>query len=409
MGQMMKNFKTVLAGAAVSAMAISSAQAGGFERGTANLDALFGDRVQVDAGWTFVNPGREYDKVEGLKISGGAPAPLTGGEGEVSKSYNVPYFSLGGRLGGNTNCVGSYAQPWGVNSENNDDLVFHEKVQRLETDEYAFTCGVGMDLSRGRLIFIGGVFMEELHFTQSRNFEEAFGLAGFGDSLIKVSSEAWGWRAGLGYEIPEIALKASLIYRSHTRHDVEGDFINTPFFLLRGGLDPRYSPTVFGASASGEAELPQSVELRFQSGVNQSTLVFGSVKWTDWSVLERVGLNDGITGEEFTGVNVFFRDGWKVNLGVARRLTDRVAASASVTWDKGVSTGWNVYSDTWTFALGTAFNLSEAVQLRLGGAAIYFTEGERTKNETGPTALPYTVSAPAEWGYAGSAQLVAKF
>ncbi|WP_342074994.1 hypothetical protein [Yoonia sp. SS1-5] len=116
-------------------------------------------------------------------------------------------------------------------------------------------------------------------------------------------SDDWGFGYSLGvaYEIPEIALRASLTYDSaiKTEH-------NTRF---NGASVPGLTNT--------SIETPQSVNLKFQTGVREDTLVFGGIRWTDW---DQVTLDPGNGG----GPDQFgFRDGLTYTIGVAHVLNDR--------------------------------------------------------------------------------------
>lgn len=394
---------------AASAALMSVAHAGGFNRGSANLDGLFSDTLGVYSGVTFVAPGRSYSSVTGVRVVGGAPAGFAQGPVEFGDSFAVPYASAGGQIVDNVACVGSYSQPYGADSTYSGAITYHIASQSLATSELGLTCSYRHEIGKGRLSFIGGVFNESIEYKQARNFNLAFGTVG--DSTINVTSDAWGYRVGLAYEIPEIALKASLMYRSQTDHSASGSYGNTPFAILATAAGaPAALIAAYGAqtstTATASASLPQSVELAVQSGIAPGWLAFGNIKWTDWSVLQSITLTEGIAGQPFSTSRFFFKDGWTVTGGVAHRFNDKVAGSASLTWDRGVSTGWDTLTDTWTVASGLAFDVNENVQLRAGGAAIYFSSGTKSKTAS---AVDYTAASPGEWGYALSASASIKF
>lgn len=404
------SLKSIVAGLAASVALTSSAMAGGFNRGSANLDGLFSDSLGVYSGVTYVAPGRSYSSVTGVRVVGGAPAGLAQGNVEFGDSFAVPYASAGGEIFKSVACVGSYSQPYGADSSYTGAITYHIASQSLATRELGLTCSYRYDLGKGRLSFIGGVFNEHIEYNQARNFNLAFGNVG--DSRINVTSDTWGYRLGFAYEIPEIAFKASLMYRSQTDHDATGMYTNTPFATLAvaGGTPPAIAGGLYGAntsaSATTSASLPQSVELAVQSGVAPGWLAFGSVKWTDWSILQSITLVEGLAGQPFSTSRFFFKDGWTVTAGVAHRFNEQLAASASVTWDRGVTSGWDTLTDQWTIAGGVAYDVNENVQFRAGGAAIHFASG--TKSQTA-SAVDYTASSPGEWGYALSASAAIKF
>lgn len=393
----------LLAGCATLA-AVGTADAGGFNRGQANLEGLYGPtQIGLYAGVTYVSPERSYDTITGLipNVPGPPPAvPFSQTDQQFANAYTVPYASVGGRLFGDVNCVGSYAQPFGADSEYSGPITFHTASQKLTTNEYGLTCAYGFDLSKGRLSVIGGAFYETIDYGQARNFA-LFGISG--DSRVDLTADAWGYRLGVGYEIPEYAVKAQLLYRSQTNLDATGEYTNTPFAIL--AQNPIYG-VAMEAPASASASLPQSIDLTVQSGIAEGWLAFGSIKWTDWSVLTDIQVVEGLFGQPFSTTRFFFEDGWTVTGGVGHRFNPSLSGSLSLTWDKGVSTGWDTLTDTWTVAGGLAYDVNSNIQLRAGGAAIYFTEG--TKSQVAGL-LDYTAHSPAEWGYALSVSAAAKF
>lgn len=162
----------------------------------------------------------------------------------------------------------------------------------------------------------------------------------------------------------------------------------------------------FGQERLAATSLLAILDLTVQSGIAEGWLAFGSIKWTDWSVLEDIQVVEGIAGQGFSTTRFFFEDGWTVTGGLGHRFNPSLSGSMSLTWDKGVSTGWDTLTDTWTIAGGLAYDVSSNLQIRGGGAAIYFTEG--TKSQVA-SLIDYTATSPAEWGYAFSLSAAAKF
>lgn len=368
---MNKHSATLFLAGGAALVALSQAQAGGFNRGTANLDGLYGDtKLGLYAGVTYVSPQRSYDTITGTDVSvglvgvnpGPPPTPVIGPVFgtfeqtgvEFANSYTVPYASVGGRISGDVSCVGSYSQPFGADSEYTGAVRFHVAAQSLETNELGLTCGYGFDLTKGRLSVIGGVFYETVDYKQAQDFTgHNFGVTG--ESRVELTSNDVGYRIGLGYEIPEYALKAQLMYRSQTNHHATGDYGNTPFAAL-SALTGRGNPATYGtatdASAYADASLPAMLDFSVQSGIAEDWLAFGSIRWTDWSVLQDIQIYEGIADQAFSTSNFFFNDGWTVTGGVGHRFKPNLSGMMSLTWDKGVSTGWDTLTDTWTVAGG---------------------------------------------------------
>src|SRR5690606_13509088 len=133
---------------------------------------------------------------------------------------------------------------------------------------------------------------------------QSAGLAGI--RTTSVSDEGFGWRAGLAFEVPDYALRVSLIYNSAIDYDMTGTVSVSAF--------PGATP-VFGSIT-----MPQSVEFKAQSGVAPGWLAFGTVRWTDWSVAENmplctVGTPVCTQAAAVSGLTLLWKDTWTATLG----------------------------------------------------------------------------------------------
>ena len=346
------------------ALATTSAQAGGFSRGTADTDILFEDgNFNFRASAYVAIPHQEYRSAPRR-----APNPNLVGENYLD-NYVIPSAAVKFGFSENFACAGTYTDSNGASSSFSDPYGVSGKLSEAFTvAEFGATCAVFLDAGRGRLSFLGGAFMEKFDYS----LDARHTLPGLGPVPLNIGldSTAYGWRAGIGYEIPDIAFRAQLLYRSGTSHDATGSAA-TPF--IPGVALP----------ADGSGELPQSLELRLQSGIAPGWLAFGSVKWTDWSVNETLNLRvtTGIPAiGNLNSLNQYYwRDGWTITGGVGHAFNDKVSGLVSLQWDRGVSTGYDLRTDKWLLAAGTSFKDQWGGELRLGGGLSYLTSAEITE------------------------------
>jgi long-subunit fatty acid transport protein len=133
------------------------------------------------------------------------------------------------------------------------------------------------------------------------------------------SDDALGYVLGAAYERPDIALRVALTYSSETEFS----------------HDTTFSGTTLGAGET-EYTLPQSVNLDFQTGIAADTLLFGSIRWVDWSSTE---IN--AAGYAFNPVVSYDDDYVTYTLGVGRQFTDKLAASAAVIYEPAIGSDFD--------------------------------------------------------------------
>lgn len=144
-----------------------------------------------------------------------------------------------------------------------------------------------------------------------------------GYTAIGETDSEVGYIIGAAYEKPEIALRVGLTYESGVTHDFQTT--ETAPLFARFALPT----TIVGTT---EIEMPKSITLDFQSGVAKDTLVFGSIRWSEWSVWEvRPAGYETATGDNITS---FDNDVVTWTLGVGRRLNENFSIFARVGYEK---------------------------------------------------------------------------
>ena len=370
--------KALLGATALTIVAAGAAQAGGFSRGSADTDILYEDgNFNMRAGVTYVNPTREYTR-------NGNPA-LVGTS--YTDSYAVPSAAVKFNITDNLRCAGTLVENNGGSAKYAAPTVTGKLVEDFDTTETGLTCAVKFDLGKGNLWFLGGGYLEK--FDYERVVATPFGAA----NLLLDGREA-GYRVGVAYAIPEIALRAQLMYRSGTSYGADGT-LTVPTRLLNPAALPGSRTTL---AAQGFGNLPDSVELKVQSGVAPGWLAFGSVKWMDWSVQKELLVT---TATPIGSRDIYnWRDGWTVTGGVGHAFTDQISGVASLTWDSGVGTGWDLSSDTWTLGLGASAKDKFGGELRGGVGLTYIASAAETKYGLTDSAVKAGYSFAFNLGYA---------
>jgi long-chain fatty acid transport protein len=389
-------FKTITAALAISAAAIGAAQAGGFSRGTADTEILYEEgNFNIRAGATIVSPQRGYTTINGVAAT----------DARYSENYVIPSAAIKLNISDSLRCAGTFTQSNGGDSSYGPQAIAAGKLTggsstvstNFVSNEAGLTCGYKFSAGKGQFWVLGGVFMEDFTYAEVVEFGPfAGGLNGSRATLAFDGNYKPGFRLGAAYEIPEIALRAQLMYRSGVTHTPDGTF------TFIGGVP----------LTTGRGTLPQSVELKLQSGVAPGWLVFASVKWTDWSVLDVLDYTiiapaplGGAKTKEF-----FFRDGWTVSTGVGHAFSETVSGALSLTWDRGVSTTEDHLTDTWTLAGGVALKDVLGGELRLGGGVSYLTGGSSVGVNPAPgPGASFASTSSGDFAYAASASYKVKW
>ena len=344
------HLKALLAGCATLA-AVGAAAAGGYSRGTADTDLIFEEgNFNMRAGVTIVMPQRGYETLTAPPA--GPLAGLTPGQsyastdGNYTQTYAIPSVAIKFNVADDLRCAGTYTQSFGADSEFGPQAILFGSLadgtgtvsEGFDTNEFGATCGYKFDLAKGRAWLIGGAFLQDFTYSQTVRLNGqvvAGGLVLAGllnpaaapafaaainntDATLRFNGDYEpGFRVGVAYEIPEIALRAQLMYRSQVHHTPEGTFTTA----LDGPSGP--APTI------GDGTLPQSVELKLQSGIAPGWLAFGSVRWTDWSVLDT--LDYTILGGPLPGdreLEYFYKDGWTATGGLGHSFSETISGVA---------------------------------------------------------------------------------
>ncbi|UWF59945.1 OmpP1/FadL family transporter [Brucella sp. 2716] len=338
-------------------------------------------------------------------------------EVDEAKSYWVPKVSAKFDITSDLACAAQYRQPWGIQTDVGTDTVrmFTAIEQKISSHDYGVNCSYRFVAGeKGYFRILGGVSYQELKGEQTRL------IPGISPNMnptkfpfpgpVRVASldaedQSVGWRLGAAYEIPEYAMRATLVYQSEVKYDLEGTIDN----LVLNPITGRGMPL----NVESDVATPQSVEFKFQTGIAPDWLAFGSVKWTDWSSITSVDFVSSDSkiapkGSKITSLNLYYQDGWTVSGGVGHKFNDQWSAAATVTWDRGTSTGLTSQTDVWLFGLGTNYKPTDQFEVRLAGAAGWLSAGDL--DDTMIAGVSNPTGSKGEFGndFVGALSLTAK-
>ncbi|MEM7075378.1 MAG: outer membrane protein transport protein [Pseudomonadota bacterium] len=116
-----------------------------------------------------------------------------------------------------------------------------------------------------------------------------------------------GYVLGGAYEIPDIALRVALTYESKIEHEFR-DNTGAPF----------------------DVEIPQAVTLHARTGISPTMLVFGSVRWQEWSKFS-------VDPPDFTFSTLPIAFGadnfWTYELGLGKKFSENWSGAATIGYE----------------------------------------------------------------------------
>ncbi|PNK61225.1 OmpP1/FadL family transporter [Psychrobacter sp. FDAARGOS_221] len=187
----------------------------------------------------------------------------------------------------------------------------------------------------------------------------------------------YGWIAGVQYSKPEIALKAALTYRSEIDHSI--DAIEFMPLVALTGQNPSQTNKM-------EVTTPESVNFDFQTGINPTTLATAKVRWVPWSDFSITPpLYNEATKRAYpdkpNGLDLvsYDDDQWLVELGLAKRLSPKLAVSGTVGWDSGAGdpvTSLGPIEGYYSVGLGAKYNFTENWAVSAGGKYLMFGDAK---------------------------------
>lgn len=316
--------KTACIGTAVWLLCGTTLHAGGVERSSQFLGPLFEPGNYLELNYGHVSP-----SVTGTDLPLG---PYPGGErtGNVARSYSNFGFAYKHQFNDLWSAAIILDQPFGADIAypasgsfnlggtgvviNNTDLT---GIIRFAVPESGFGVHAGLRGARtdGRVTLAGAAFGP---------------ISGY---RVDVDRDiAYGWLAGVSWERPDIAARVSLTYNAAIEHDF--DISETGPLVDPDGPGPAAALPLLDGRSRLTVKTPKSWNLEFQTGIDPNTLVFGSIRWVDWSSF-RVDPEKllQVTGSGLVDLD----DTTTFTIGVGRTFTETWSGVANVTYEKSGS------------------------------------------------------------------------
>ena len=370
----------LVAGPAVTLVSLAPATpalAGALDRTGQPIDPLF-----EPGGYVELSFGRAWPDVSATQLvpvpTAQGPIPAGAGSGNLTEDFTTVAFAIKRDFTDRFSGAVIYDQPFGADVSYPIQPYF-AAGSSATVDSEAITALLRYELARGFSVH-GGLRFETIEGTVRIPFVQAPAgpTAGIPYANSAGSDEGVGYVAGFAYERPEIALRVALTYNSEIGHDLP---------TVETGPIPAESTTTI--------ELPQSVRLDFQSGVAPDTLVFGSIRWADWSDFD-------ITPQSYLAVTggpvvSYPEDITTYSIGLGRRFNERLSAAVSLSYEESYDelvTNLGPVAGLTSLGLGATYAFDGGVEVT--GAVQYTWLGDARTGLTDPATGERFAVAEAE-------------
>ena len=355
----------------LSTLPLTPALAAGLDRSGQSIAAFLQPGNYAEAGISILDPKVQSNQ---LKVK------------DMAEDYYFPSAAIKVQATEQISVGLLYDQPFGAESlypSTNPIFAANGQATQVEVEAHNLTALIGYQPTENWNFYAGPVWQTVEADINLRGAAYQ-GLSGYN---IKVhEEEAFGWLAGFAYQIPEIALKAAVTYRSEIKHKAKRDESYT--FAQATPIAPNVTAaagsTINLNNGSLDAVTPQSVNLDFQTGIAANTLAFANIRWVHWdqfavtpkALFDRSGGNNLIDYSD---------DQWSATVGVGHKFNSQWSGSASVGYDSGAGNPVTTLGPTegyWSVGLGGQYSPAENYFIQAG--VKYFWLGDATAR-TGTT------------------------
>jgi long-subunit fatty acid transport protein len=243
--------------ASALALGATAATAGGIERSGQSVGILFEQGNYVE-----FNIGRVRPDVSGTQqITAGQLSPAGVNSGDMAKDYTTMSLGLKMKVNDRIDAALIIDEPVGADvSYPITGYLYGGST--ADINSYATTALLRYKFDNN-ISLIGGL----------RAVRTNGNVALFNGYTMSTDTQTdFGYVLGVAWEKPEIAARVALTYNSAITHDFNAHEVS---------LSPAAD-----VMTTFETEIPQSLTLEGQTGVAKDTLVFGSIRWVDWSAFQ---------------------------------------------------------------------------------------------------------------------------
>lgn len=333
-------------------------------------------------------------RLGGSSITGNASPGDIGQDAIVPAGYFVYSVNDDLKLGLSAN------GPWGLVTDYGNNWIGRYHGIRSDLKTYNFTPSVSYRINP--MFTIGGgvqVQYAKAKLSQASDFGASrLGRPGTLDVISDVTGDDWGWGYTLGALIqPTKDTRIGLAFRSAVKHSLTGTVSFT-------GLPASLASALPTQAANAELITPEIASIGLYHEVNDRWAVMADAQWTNWSRFKELRVNvansalNSVTEEKW-------KDTWYFALGTSYKITDDLTLRGGVAFDKGsvdieTRTPRIPEQNRYWLSVGAGYRLTESLYVDAAYSHVFIpsTSIHLTDNLTGAGAGRGNLSADYKSG-----------
>lgn len=336
---MNKKMLAKLCAVAVGMIASGGAFASGFqllEQNGSGLGYAYAGSAVIgeDASTVYYNPAA-MTKLEGNNFSAG------GALLRPSFRFKNSNSSLSGSNGGDAggwavlpNMYGTWqlndrwfagigmGAPFGLSTKFDNDWVGRYQSKEFDIKTYNINPSLAYKAT-DRLSLGFGLNWQRAEAEYTRMAAAVPGLSNI-SSTMGISSEAWGWNAGVTFKLSD-AMDLGFSYRSRVHQDMKGDVKTTPTYAAAD------------SNVEAKIDLPDTYILSLSQKLSDRWTMLGDISRTNWSTMDQVSIvrtSGAAAGTNADVLHANFRDTWRFALGGIYKMSDKASWKYGLAYDQ---------------------------------------------------------------------------
>ena len=302
--------KNIITGVSLVALSAGMAQAGGIELQTLDTSIMYADGNTVAISTVNIDA-----TIEGVNTSANA-SPST--KKKVVKDQSVTNVALKFDVAENVSLGLATYRSGSIQLDGGNEapaasnaLAGGNLAPTGDVDLNSTALMVNYNLNENVSV-IGGI---------SQNNLGAGNVTTMAGSYDVSSASKQGYIIGAAYSIPDIALRAEVLYQPKTT-------IKTTASFVGAASNP---------AAASTLSLPDTFAVSFQTGIAADTLLTASYRKANWSKAQISVIADTSDPNSSANINTEFEDSESYSIGIGRKFTENLSGSITYSKEEGSS------------------------------------------------------------------------